>query len=129
MTFYTEMRDDVAGPLIREFGRSATLFKQFRSYDATTGSVTLSPGQDTSTTIYLLQLPIERPKLRNIFRDETVQRASWQLVISGEELAAASVTPEVEDQITFDGRTYQITDILRVAPGGTDVIYKVLVEG
>ena len=128
MAFYDDMRDDVAQPLIQEFGVSGTLNQETRAYDPTTGE-NVASASDTETTIRFLMLPIERPKLRNLFREEMINKASWQFIVSAKELNDAGVQLTNNDKIIYGGSYYQVIDILRVAPGGTPVIYKVLVEG
>ena len=128
MTFYTDMRDNVAQPLIEEYGVAGTLNQPSLTYNPATGE-NVDGAADVDTAIKFLMLPIERPKLRNIFRDETVNKASWQFIVSAKELNTASVELVVTDRILYNSTYYQVIDVLRVAPGGVPVVYKILVEG
>lgn len=126
MTFYTDMRDDLVAPLIRQFGRAAVYRTYAASYAPTTGLNTLTA---TNTNVVLLSLPIERPRLRNLFREDLIEQASWTLLISAKELNDASITPTPNDAVEFGGIVYKVTGINQVAPGGIALLYKVLVEG
>jgi hypothetical protein len=123
MTFFTDLRDDVAGPLIVQFGQSAT-YRSYgaRSYNNTTGLTTL--GAPTDTTVALLDVS----KSAQEFSDEVMARASAVLLASAKEFAAASVTPAVDDVIIFNGNTSKIIDIKATAPSGVPVIFKMAVQ-
>jgi hypothetical protein len=126
MAFYTDIRDDVVAPLITKYGLSATLRSIATSYDPTTG---VGTNTDTDTAIKLVKLPIERPKLRNFFREELIERASYQFLVSAKELNSASVVPRSNDKVVLSGQVFAILGVNEVAPGDTVVLYKLLVEG
>lgn len=126
MTFYSELRDDVAGPLIRQYGVAATLRQVAVSYDPTTG---IGTPTNTDTAIRLVKLPIERPKLRNFFREDLIERASYLFLVSATEIAAASITPTANDKIVLGSTVYAVLGVNEVAPGDTCVLYKIMVEG
>jgi hypothetical protein len=126
MTFYADMRDDVVAPLVRKFGRAAVYTTYADVYVPATGIATRTP---TNTNVVLLSLPIERPRLRNLFREDLIEKASWTLLISAKELNDASIAVSANDAVTFGGTTYKVTGVNQVDPGGVPVLYKVLVEG
>jgi hypothetical protein len=126
MAFYTDMRDNVVAPLIREYGVAATLRQVMVTYDPTTG---VGSNSNTDTEIRLVKLPIERPKLRNFFRDDLIERASYLFLVSAKEIAEASITPTANDKIILNGTTHAIVAVNEVAPGETCVLYKIMVEG
>lgn len=126
-TFYEDMRDDTVKNMLTEFGIAATLRASVVTYAPATGVAT---SVDTDTAIVLLKLPIERPRLRNFFREELIERASYQFLVSASELAAAGVVPTSNDKVILpDGHVYAILGVNEVSPGPTTVLYKFLVEG
>lgn len=126
MTFYSDLRDDVVAPLVRKYGRTAVYRTYTSVYAPTTGINALTV---VNTDVVLLSLPIERPRLRNLFREELIEKASWTLLISAKELNDASITPTANDAVEFYSVVYKVTGVNQVTPGGVALLYKVLVEG
>lgn len=123
---YGELRDGTVKELLAEFGLAATLRQEVITYDPTTGVGASVP---TDTAIVLVKLPIERPKLRNFFREELIERASYHLLVSASELAAAGVVPTANDKVLLGTHVFSVLGVNEVAPGPTTVMYKLLVEG
>ena len=125
MTFYTDLRDDVAGPLIADKGATATLRQTTAGgvYDPTTGAV--SAKTPTDTVFSYVDLPISRQRLRAYFRDEMVEKVEKLFLVSAVEFAAASVSPGVDDVILISGVSYRILGIAPVAPGTVPVVYRI----
>jgi len=122
MTFYTDLRDNDAAPLIAEFGMDGVLRQLAPTYDEATG---ISTNAATDTAIKFLKLKLGN---RTEFQEELVARAAYILLVSAKELATAGVTPEATDKVVFGSQVYAILDINEVGPGGTAVVYKFLVE-
>ena len=122
MTLYTDLRDGAVLTLLASYGTTATLRQNAASYDPTTG---VSTNTSTDTTIKVVRLSAQG---RTDFRIESVARAKFMFIVGGAELAAAGVTPNVNDKIVYSGKTYAIVEINEIAPDGTAVIYKILVE-
>ena len=126
MGFYEDMRDDVAGKLIRQYGLDATLRQETTVYDPTTGEATVT---SNDVAIKVVKQPIERPALRNFWRQELIDRASYQFLVSAQETASAAVVPTANDKVVLQGRVYAVIGVNEVAPGEVVVVYKILVEG
>lgn len=121
--FYNNLRDNVAGPLILQFGQSGTLRqKTSDTYDPTTGRV--AAGTDNDTTIQMLDLPLKD----GTFEDELEEQMNGMLLIASKELAAAGVIPEPGDIVLFtkDGaaRKARLVAKTDVGPSGISVIQK-----
>lgn len=123
---YEALRDDTVKNLLAEFGLAATLRQSVVTYAPTTGIAT---SVDTDTPIVIVKLPIERPKLRNFFREELIDRASYQILVSAAELAVAGVVPSANDKVLIGTHVFAVLGVNEVAPGSTCVLYKLLVEG
>ncbi len=123
MTFYSGLRDDTAGPLIAQFGRSG-VYRAYaaKSYDNATGKTTL--GVATDTTIQLLDLPMRERE----FTEDVAARSDALLLVAAKEFAAASVVPAVDQLVIFGSKSYKILAINTVGPSGEAVIYKMAVQ-
>ena len=123
MTFYSDLRDETAGPLIVQFGQVAT-YRTFaeESYDNATGKVT--KGQPTDIAIQLLDLPMKTRE----FSEEVTLMAQGLFLVAAKEFFAASVTPAVEELIILGTKEFKILAINTVGPAGEAVIYKMAVQ-
>lgn len=123
MTFYSDLRDDDAAPLIEEFGQPGTYRAHGADlYDNVSGKTTA--GAPTDTGVFLLDLPLKDGD----FSEEVTQRSSQKLLLSAREFAAASVTPAVDETVIFGGKSHNINAITKVGPSGEVVIYKMAVQ-
>uniref|UniRef100_A0AAU7VGT0 Head decoration protein n=1 Tax=Dinoroseobacter phage vB_DshS_R26L TaxID=3161158 RepID=A0AAU7VGT0_9CAUD len=123
MTFYPNLRDNTAGPLIEQFGQPGT-YRVYGAevYDNTTGKTT--KGAPTDTTVSMLDLPIKE----RVFTEEVTKKASAFLLVSAKEFAAAGVTPAVDEHIIFGSKTYRILAMNVIGPSGVAVAYKMAVQ-
>jgi len=122
MSFFSDLRDDTAGPLIIEFGQAATyVFEADTAYDPSSGEFEYPDAQET--TVYLLDLPIKS----HDFSDELVAAADRKFLVSAQQFAAASVVPVVNSHILLYGKRHMILGINPVGPSGEVVIYKMAV--
>lgn len=122
MSFYSGLRDDTAGPLIRQFGQAGT----YRVYAAETYSTTTgkrTAGAATTLPIQLLDLPINDRE----FTEDVVKESKAMLLVAAKEFAAASITPVVDAEILFGANVFRILQIKTVGPSGEAVIYKMAV--
>ena len=124
MTFYTDLRDNVAGPLIAQFGSDATLRQEAISYDPATGAGTATA---TNTAVKVLQVSLSAMLKgsggKNVFSEE--MSAKWDQGIIMQ--AVAGGTPAVNDLLILGSVTARIAWIDPVQPGGVPVIYKMAV--
>lgn len=120
MSFYPDLRDKTAGPLIKQFGQPGT-YRVYGSavYDNATGKTT--KGSPTDTLIRMLDLPVKD----RVFTKEVTLQSHAFLLVSAQEFAAAGVTPEPEEHIIFGGKSYKILAINTIGPEGTAVAYKI----
>jgi len=123
MSFYGDLRDDTAGPLIAQFGQPAT-YRVYGAevYDNATGKTT--DGAPTDTAIQLLDLPVPERE----FSESVAARASAMLLVAAKEFNAAGVTPEVDKDVIFGSKSYKILAVNTVGPSGEAVIYKMAVQ-
>lgn len=123
MTFYPDLRDDTAGPLITQFGQPG-VYRVYGAevYDNTTGKTTR--GTPSNTTVSMLDLPIRE----RVFTKQVTEMSSAFLLVSAKEFAAAGVTPEVDEHIVFGSKTYRILAINTIGPAGIAVAYKMAVQ-
>lgn len=130
--FYTDLRDNDAQPLIKEYGQQAT----YTSVTNTTDEY--ESGDDymsfTATTeevqVWLLDLPVRssREESGREFEAESVERAKAKFLLSATEFANANVTPKTGDRIVLNtNQNFRVLAINPVAPAGIPVIYKMLV--
>ena len=124
IAFYNRLRDDVAGRLIKKYGRTGTLRQDSGSYDPATGTQTES-FTDTSIKVVILPNRGIRGGMAQGYSDDVVVKSDVGLLISVKETRAANVIPKINDVITLAGDRLRIDVISSVSPGGTDVIYKV----
>lgn len=124
MTFYTDLRDNTAGPLIDQFGMSAILRKLDDAYDPTSGGVT---SEATETTIKVLDLQIRTQggTMTPEWAPDLVKKISSLLLVSAKELAAAGVEIATNDEVVWSGKVGRILALKAVAPAGVAVLYKV----
>jgi len=122
MSFFGDLRDDTAGPLIAQFGQvGAYRVYGSETYDNATGKTT--KGAATDTPIVLLDLPMKE----RVFSEDVTVAASAILLIAAKELNTAGVTPSPENFITFGTTVAKILAINTVGPSGEAVIYKMAV--
>ena len=123
MTFYPGLRDDIAAPLIAQYGQPA-VYRTFgaEAYDNATGSVV--KGAATDLPIQLLDLPMPERE----FSEDVTAKASGMFLVEAASFAAALVTPEVDETIVLRTKGYRILAINAVAPSGEAVIYKMAVQ-
>jgi len=129
MTFYTDLRDDTVAPLIDEFGQSG-IYRVYaaETYDNETGKTT--QGTPTDTAVKLLDLPIKtsvRSKARE-FSEEVLASTNAVFLLEAKNLAAADVTPAVDNFVVVGGNEYRILAINPVAPAGVALVYKMAVQ-
>ena len=119
MTFYENLRDNTAAPLIKQFGQTAT-YRAFgnTAYDNESGRVL--KGNSSDTEITLLDLPIPARE----FSADVTARASAMLLVSAE----TAIVPKVDEEILLGNQCYQILAINTVGPSGVAVIYKMAVQ-
>lgn len=127
MSFYTDLRDDVAGSLISSFGfSSATLRKLTRSYSPTTGAASTT---SSDTTVSFLDVPKRFGQGRGgvqftkVFSVEQLANFQKTGILSAKELAVASVTPELGDRLILGSETFKIEGLTPLAPAGTPVLF------
>ncbi|UXO93742.1 tail attachment protein [Pseudanabaena phage Pan1] len=122
MTFYTGLRDNTAGPLIAQFGQSAT-YRVYgaETYDNDTGKTT--KGSPTTVSIKLLDLPISDRE----FTEDVVAESKAMFLVAADALAAASVVPVVDAEILLGSDVFRILKINPIGPAGVPVIFKMAV--
>lgn len=127
MTFYSGLRDNTAGPLIKQFGQEAT-YRTFPDavYDNATGMTTDGTPQDV--TVHLLELSGFGPKQAQQWSEDVSKIMRAEVLMSANELATADVVPEVNEHVIYEGRENRILGRKRVGPAGTAVIYKLAVQ-
>jgi hypothetical protein len=127
MSFYENLRDNTAGPLIKQFGQVGTYrVYSAEAYNNTTGKTT--QGTATLVTIRFLDLPLNYLTLHREFSEEAAAEAQAKLLVSAKELAEAGVVPQVDAEILADTKVWRILAINPVGPSGIPVIYKMMVK-
>ena len=123
MTFYEGLRNDVAAPLIAQFGQPAT-YQVYESavYDNATGLT--AQGVATTVAIQLLDLPVAERE----FEDNVMAMASGKFLVSAKEFDDAAQVPAVGAVIEYSSDEYRILAINTVGPSGVAVVYKMAVQ-
>lgn len=124
MTFYTDLRDNVAGPLIAQFGMDAVLRKLDDAYDPTSGSVE-SEVSSFNIKIMDLQLHTQGSTMPPEWAPDLVKKLSSLFLVSASEPAAAGVVITPNDEVVWLGNVGRILAVKAVSPGGVPVLYKV----
>lgn len=123
MTFYTDLRDNVALTLLTQYGQDATHRSVSGSYTPATGVKTRS---NTDTAVKMVELPMSRAK--DQFSVDQIAKFDQFVLMSATELAAAAVVPKDGDEIIYGGVTSTIVGLSPVQPDGTAVVFKVGVQ-
>lgn len=119
MTFYENLRDNVADTKIEQFGQAGVyLHRTSESYDNVSGTRG-SPGTQ-EVPIKLLDLPLRDRE----FSEEVTARANAFFMISAKAFAENNVTPTVGSEIVRGNLYHKILAINTIGPGGVAVIYK-----
>lgn len=128
MSFYTDLRDNTAGPLIAQFGQAATYrVHGAETYDNASGKTTRGTASDTQIRVVELPMGDIGSTRGQKFSEEVVAQATAVLLASAKEFAAAKVVPKVDAQVILSGKTYRILEIKTLAPASTAVIYTMAV--
>lgn len=129
MTFYSDIRDDVAGPLVRQFGVDVVLRQTSDSYypeeGANVSSVT------ATLTVRAVILPIRRVGSTQPpeFRAEDIVKMERVALVDASPLATAGVSPRAGDTLVIAGVPHAVVAVVAVAPGGVPVLFKLGVAG
>lgn len=105
MSFYQEIRDEVASPIIQEFGTDV----KFSTID--------NNGTTTNRTAKVVFANVESKGSAH-FGDSGIQIGDWYC------LAEASASPNKGDMITVGGVRYVVAFVEPIAPGGETVAFK-----
>jgi hypothetical protein len=122
MTFYTNLRDKALA-LLTKYGQTAYLRSVVSVYDPDTGGATLT---NTDTQVVVVVLPL--PREYNDFSQELVEMSKNLIVMSANELAAASIEPSSNDKVMVGSIAYDIVGTKPIAPAGVAVVHKMLVN-
>jgi hypothetical protein len=112
---YVSLRDAVVKPLIKDFGKTATLLAPGPStglaYDP-------QPGTDVSQAIIVTETKVEEKDTvgTNVQMTDTAYLASPEGV---------TVDPHLADRIVVGGVTYQVIKIVPLRPGPTTMLWKI----
>lgn len=120
MSLYSDLAAVTIAQLA-EFGRDIVVTHQASSYNITTGTVTDTPTTATHKGLVSLSFGRLLSDFRIVGNASTIKEDIC--VIFG-----SDVTVEDDALLTFDGRTYSIFRIDKVAPGGTLVLQRVWVR-
>lgn len=102
----------LAHDLIGYFGTSAVITRRIEgAYDAATGTATVS-NRNFTATVCLMSMRDKRDT-------DAVQHGERRVLVS----PMASYEPLVGDQIKVGALKFQITDVEKLAPAGTTVLY------
>ena len=123
MTFYQDIRDNTASPLLKEFGESA-VYRVFEDavYDNATGKTT--NGQATDLSITVVEINGQGPLAAQEWSDDVAERLQKVVIASATEFANKGVAPEVEKSIVYGGKEYKILAVKATQPGGVPLIYR-----
>lgn len=129
MSFFTDLRDGTATPLLAQFGQAA-VYRSFPSKVYTNDTGTVARGAPSDVTVLALELPKQGQGTTagQKFTADALARASALLLVSATELAQANVVAKVEDFIIYAGKTTKILEIVDLSPAGTSVILKMAVQ-
>lgn len=127
MSFYENLRDNTAGPLIARFGQAA-LYRVHPAavYDNATGKT--EKGAPTDVSVKLLELSGFGPKQAQQWTEEVSKSMRAEVLVAADELATADVVPEVDEQLVYEGRVNRILARKRIGPSGVAVVYKMAVQ-
>lgn len=119
MTFYTDKRKS-ADALIQKFGQTMTL-----TNDEGTGSVDPATGEWTAgsvTTYAAFGVVFPAKEVR---RFGLVEGAEYVVFLSAEDLSGV---PEAGWTLLVGTETFQILEVEKLSPAGTDVMYTLMVK-
>lgn len=124
---YADIRDTVVDELLTEFGTTATLRTQAKTYNTVTAEISTI---DTDTTIKIVRLPTpakggKYPE----FTDDQINLFSQVLIVSAKELVAPDIEIRAEDLILMDSNEYRIVGVKTVQPADIILYYKVGIAG
>lgn len=128
-TFYEFLRDDVAGPLIEQFGRDGIYSIWTENFDIKNGGVERAVRYDHA--IKLLDLPIKD----RVFSEEVTTRSNAMFLVAAEpfmntfarrrnNMLFQEQHPRVDEVIFLDDEEYHINAINIVGPSGVPVVFK-----
>jgi hypothetical protein len=108
-----------AAALIASKGQAVTITPHTAAaYNVSDGSVALTEAPTVSTTGVLLPLP------KGFVHRENVRIGDQQLLLPGDITA-----PKIGATVTIGGTGYVIVEVSPLNPGGTNLIYDVIVRG
>lgn len=134
--FYTELRDDVAIPLISQYGQTITRTRiadtstwvkeyvpeegRFRWRNTSSGAIQYTAPTGTTTTTSGNGIVTQ-------FEDSQIDET---LVLRGDKLLITQNLgpPEITDTFTISGVVYSYINHETISPGGVDVIYKIQIR-
>lgn len=135
MAFYEDMRDDVAVPLITEFGQPLILYRTedtvtyTRNYDPVTMSYYWEDGEGTRFDTEPTETQVEYSGycITSTFSAEQIDGTN----IKSDDLLLMSIgipRPQLGDILRVDGVDYQYVRNNPVSPGGVDILQKTQVR-
>lgn len=126
--FYTDLRDNVANELIKEFGSAMTLRVPGgdQVFDGATGFVT-SQGTPTDYAVSGVRTQYKKSEINGT----NVKDGDFQVILAANNRttsAALAVVPDTSMEIIDGGSTYKIVRVEPIQPGNVNVIYKLQVR-
>lgn len=116
MTFYEEMRDEVATPLLTEFAQGSVSLKRVTTA-APDPSTPWIPGAETVTT-YPIKATVRR--LHQRYENGVLIVETGDMVM----FAVPEVVPVLTDKLVIDGVERVITNLTPIPPAGTVCAWK-----
>ena len=121
MPFYSNIRDNVADPLIAQYGTSITFIHEVGNvYDPVTGSYANATQQTIITRGVKSQI-----KKQNLPNTNLVKEGDQLVLLSASQLTDA---PIPGDTLQIGQELWKIVYVMPVDPGGTALIYKCFVR-
>lgn len=114
---YAGLRDDVVAPLITQFGRTATLRHETKTYVPATGIASVV---NTDVAVRIVELSTKHDQRL----DSEVERWDSAVLVSALETAVASFVPVVGDIVIVGSSYRRVVFAQAVSPAGIDVVYK-----
>lgn len=119
--FYTDLRDNTADPLIKEFGKPMTLvLKSGGTYSGATGKITVAESE-TEYPCTGVQVSFKKSEMGS----GDVKMGDVKVLLSATGL---DVVPDSSYRLKIGDEVYTVVNCDPLRPGGVDVIYEMHVR-